>query len=328
MNKVRAMETGDLRAVLSIIGKHDDDDGEDASASFERDGIKDHYVLEQEGKPVGVCGFREVPSTTETYVLSWTYLASKLRGQGLGQKLFEHVLFALQQRKARKLFVKVSDYADKTGVKIYARALSFYKASGFTEELRIPDYYDEDEDQIILGLEIKPSAMFDAPVAKIGWGDTSNEDAKFKTEGGADEDAKFKTEGGADEDGADNETPAALGGSGPMIAEERPQILFNGLHEIAETEGAYSFAWTVKEPSGPIQTFVNKFTKPNFTVTDLQRGIGAVRDEGGRKVFLSFPSNLPLIHQPLKRTGFELLGTLKDYYEPGLHEMHFVYHVS
>lgn len=305
------METGDLDAILAIISKHDDDDGEDASTSFERDGIDDHYVLENAGKAVGVSGFRTIPATTGAYVLSWTYLDSKLHGQRLGQKLFEHVLSVLQQRQARKLFVKVSDYEDESGAKIYARALNFYKILGFTEELRIADYYDKSEDQIILGLDLRLKRQFDAPVAQVGWGDTTNEDAKFDS-------ASLE----------DSEHPTPEGDEPPVITEERPQILFNKLYEIAETDGAHSFAWTVKEPSGPIQTFVNKFTKPNFTVTDLQRGIGAVREGGGRKIFLSFPSNLPLIHQPLKGAGFELLGKLDDYYEPGLHELHFVYHIS
>ncbi len=106
-----------------------------------------------------------------------------------------------------------------------------------------------------------------------------------------------------------------------QVQEEKPVIRFNGLFEIAETEGAYSFAWTVEKTKG----FLNK---RNFDAQDVQVGLDAVRDEGGRKVFLTFPSNLVLIHRPLQATGFKYVGRLKDYYEAGLHELHFSHDLS
>lgn len=102
----------------------------------------------------------------------------------------------------------------------------------------------------------------------------------------------------------------------PKIMDEKPFICFNGLYEIAETDGAYTFSWTVKKKKG-------FFGKPNFTTEDLILGLNNVKSEGGRKVFLTFPSNLPLIHKPLQAAGFEFVGRLTDYYERGVHEFHF-----
>lgn len=100
------------------------------------------------------------------------------------------------------------------------------------------------------------------------------------------------------------------------IADEKPIIRFNGLYEIDDTDGAYTFSWIVKDSK-------KLFGKRNFTVEDLQIGIESVIKEGGRKIFLTFPSNLPLIHTPLQAAGFKFVGRLTDYYESGVHELHF-----
>ncbi len=102
----------------------------------------------------------------------------------------------------------------------------------------------------------------------------------------------------------------------PSIEDEKPIIRFNGLYEIAETEGAYTFSWIVKQKKG-------FFNKRNFTTEDLNIGLENVKNEGGRKVFLTFPSNLPLIHTSLQSAGFKFVGRLTDYYEQGVHEFHF-----
>ena len=98
---------------------------------------------------------------------------------------------------------------------------------------------------------------------------------------------------------------------------EKPAIRFVDTFEISETNGAYSFEWEV----------VNKsfFQKRSFSVEDLNIGLRAVKEQGGRIVFLTFLSNLPLIHSPLESVGFKFIGKLTDYYEPGVHELHFVH---
>ncbi|MFT6409156.1 MAG: ribosomal protein S18 acetylase RimI-like enzyme [Arenicella sp.] len=101
-----------------------------------------------------------------------------------------------------------------------------------------------------------------------------------------------------------------------MVADEKPVIRFNGLFEIAETDGAYTFEWIVEKSAG-------FFGKRSFTPEDLEVGLRSVKEQGGRKIFLTFPSNLVLIHRPLQAVGFKYVGQLKDYYEEGLHESHF-----
>ena len=102
----------------------------------------------------------------------------------------------------------------------------------------------------------------------------------------------------------------------PVVEDEKPVIRFNGLHVIAESDGAYTFSWEVKESK-------KLFGKRSFSVQDLELGLEGVKKDGGRKVFLTFPSNLPLIHKPLQAAGFKYVGRLEDYYEHGVHEFHF-----
>ena len=99
------------------------------------------------------------------------------------------------------------------------------------------------------------------------------------------------------------------------IQEETDPIRFHKVEEIAETDGAYVFAWEVGGDK-------------HFTAADLEIGIQAVRNKpGARSIYVSFPSNLPMVHAPLREAGFENIGRLADYYEDGVDELHFVYYL-
>lgn len=104
------------------------------------------------------------------------------------------------------------------------------------------------------------------------------------------------------------------------VKDEKPTIRFDGIFNIFETEGAYTFSWGVQK--NPL------FGARSFTVQDLYTGLRAVHEDGGRIVFLTFPSNLPLIHKPLQEAGFKYVGSLKNYFEMGIDEMHFVHRME
>ncbi len=275
MPELRTMYMSDLPKVLAIIEEHDEEDGESADADFTENGLDNYFVIEVDDTVIGVTGFTEVASTDKTYWLGWTYLDESQRGKGLGKRMVSDLLEKLRVAEGRKIFVKISDYEDPDDGKIYETALQMYQALGFTLEVTNNDFYDEGENQLILGLDLSST-------------DNGDNDAEFEA---------------------------------AEIADEKPVIRFNGLYEIAETDGAYSFSWTVKDG-------VKLFGKRSFSVEDLQLGLQSVKDEGGRKVFLTFPSNLPLIHKPLAAARFKYAGQLQDYYEQGVHELHFTHDLS
>ena len=94
------------------------------------------------------------------------------------------------------------------------------------------------------------------------------------------------------------------------IEDDNCNVQFDGIFEIGETDGAYSFSWH-DEGENPL------------TPDDIQTGINAVRDDGARAIFLSFPSNFTNIEAPLLESGFSSAGTLSDYYDDGVHERHY-----
>lgn len=94
------------------------------------------------------------------------------------------------------------------------------------------------------------------------------------------------------------------------IEDDHCNVQFDGIFEIGETDGAYSFSWH-DEGENPL------------TPDDIQTGINAVRDDGARAIFLSFPSNFTNIEAPLLESGFSSAGTLSDYYDDGVHEKHY-----
>lgn len=152
---LRPMQPADVSAALEIIKQHSTDDHDVAQQSYHRS-IEGQYVLEREGKVIGLTGWREIPETDRTYWLSWTYLAQQQHGQGLGMGMLSALLNILQQRDARKIFVFASDLGQEDGkTGDYGRAIQVYQRIGFVEELRHLDYYDLGESLIALGLRIE-----------------------------------------------------------------------------------------------------------------------------------------------------------------------------
>lgn len=115
--------------------------------------------------------------------------------------------------------------------------------------------------------------------------------------------------------------PEELAGIRPEIREEKPVIAFRSVFEIGDTDGAYTFEWYAESK-------LTGIGKTSFTERDLQLGLETAAGEGARKVFLTFPSNLPAIHRPLEAAGFTKVGQLADYYENGLDELHFVHNLA
>ncbi len=105
----------------------------------------------------------------------------------------------------------------------------------------------------------------------------------------------------------------------PDVAQQQVAIQFNEIFEIAESEGSWSFGWHEQKGGG---------SGVPFTTEDLQTGLDAVRKDGARCVFLSFPSDYAGINEPLIESGFTQAGSLKDYYADGIDELHYAYYFN
>lgn len=137
--------------VIAIIGETDEDDAEEAEDQFREDGYEGMFVLVDGRKVLGVTGAHLAENSDDVAWLSWTYLASDARGEGLGQIMLDGLLGMLNEHGVRKIFIATSDYAED-GEMIYADAIDFYRSLGAEEEMRVPDYHDEGETKIVFGL--------------------------------------------------------------------------------------------------------------------------------------------------------------------------------
>ena len=156
MKYLREMQSEDIDAVLAVIESQDEDDAEEAEPGYRKvGGVLDQYVMEQDGKVIGVTGFLTPPGCDESYWLSWTYIHDDYANKGHGRKMLTELIELVKQKGGRKFFVKVSDYVDDEDGAIYAAALHLYQSLGFKIEITHKNYYDDGEAQIILGLRLK-----------------------------------------------------------------------------------------------------------------------------------------------------------------------------
>ena len=261
MKYLREMKESDIDNVVALIAKHDEEDAEQAEKEYrEMGGHYDQYVVESAGQIIGVTGFVTPPACERTHWLSWTYVHPDHVNQGHGRTILKELIEHLTKQEGRKLFIKVSDYVNEEGEAVYAAALHLYKSLGFKKEITHNDFYDEGENQHILGLRLK---------------DTNNQD----------------------------------------VEEQEWPVQFNSVYEIAETNGSYSFGWI--DDADEL-----------FNQDDIQKGLDSVTDDEGRLVFLTFPSNYLHIKERLIEAGFQHSGTLDDYYDDGVHELHFTYKIN
>jgi len=148
---LRPMEEHDVPHILAIIAAHDEDDAEEAEATFSR-GLEGHFAYEGPEGLLGTTGYRCDEWTDNTYWLSWTYVKETARGRGHGRTMLQQLLSIAGRAGARKLFVAVSDYQCPEEGDIYLAARRCYEALGFQRELQLPEFYDEGENKIIYGL--------------------------------------------------------------------------------------------------------------------------------------------------------------------------------
>ena len=153
---IREMRPPDVDEILTIIRKHDPVDGQSArkyySSYFKDDKrvksvSENNFVVEPglESRPVGACGFMpDEHNTPDVFWMTWFYVNEKMRGRGYGSSLLQHIIDMVSKLNARKLYI---DTSSDPG---YSDAISLYKKYGFEIEATLKDYYDIDEDFIVL----------------------------------------------------------------------------------------------------------------------------------------------------------------------------------
>ena len=156
----RPMTVSDINPILEIIYDHDEDDGEDAEAAFSQS-LDDKYVMEFEGRIMGMTGFRTDTDAENTAWLSYTYTHHYFRKNGNAYWMMIELRNVLLNRGIERLFIATSDYIDEdTGEDIYLAARNFYENKLNAErEIRINDFYAPGESKYIYSLPVNERSV-------------------------------------------------------------------------------------------------------------------------------------------------------------------------
>jgi ribosomal protein S18 acetylase RimI-like enzyme len=158
--KIRPMRADDLTVIRHLIAEHSSYDAQYAMRVLKRE-LMDrargnprtrHLVAVRDKEVVGISGWEEEEGGGEgVFWLGWTYVHSDQRRHGVGTALLARVVDEIAKRRARKLYIK-------TGATGYEAALSFYEKQGFRQESRLPDFFADGEDCLILAWRLRKKA--------------------------------------------------------------------------------------------------------------------------------------------------------------------------
>ena len=100
-------------------------------------------VLESENfQVIGFLSFGPAPLTEDCYNLYWIAIHPRAQGRGHGRELILWLEKCLLLASARTILVETSSLS------LYTPTRRFYRALGFQEVSRIPDYYKSGDDRI------------------------------------------------------------------------------------------------------------------------------------------------------------------------------------
>ena len=148
---LKKMESRHFRQAIEIIAQTDEDDAAEAEESLREREASGMYVLEENGKVLGLTGALPADVNGDVAWLSWTYLHEDFHGTGKGRFMVDEMLGILSGSGVRKIFIATSDYTED-GEEIYAAAHKLYESFGAEVEMRIPHYHDVDETKIVYGM--------------------------------------------------------------------------------------------------------------------------------------------------------------------------------
>ena len=151
----REMSPTDVREALDLIAYYDDEEAQEAQATFAGD-LAGYFVLQADNGVVGVTGATPIEGTSGSYVLGWTAVEHSRQTDDLRGMIWQ-LCELLRDFGGRKLFAHVSDYIDPEMGDISAPLRRALADLGFQEELRHANYYDVSEALIIYGMRLQPA---------------------------------------------------------------------------------------------------------------------------------------------------------------------------
>lgn len=98
----------------------------------------------REGSLLGYVCYGPTPGAEGTFDLYWIAVSPTAQGRGVGTLLLQEVERRLAQQHARLVIIETS------GTPPYEPTRGFYRARGYHEVARVPDFYADGDDRVIL----------------------------------------------------------------------------------------------------------------------------------------------------------------------------------
>ena len=145
---VRDLVAGDCPAVREALEDCGAFSEEEVRVAMEmvEGGLKGDYSLpavEIDGKVRGYACIGRVPLTRAAWYIYWICVHPSKQGMGVGRRLQSHIEQLVLQAGGNRLVLETSGRAD------YEPTRRFYRAAGFTEAGRIPDFYKPGDDCVV-----------------------------------------------------------------------------------------------------------------------------------------------------------------------------------
>jgi ribosomal protein S18 acetylase RimI-like enzyme len=145
---VRNLVAGDeaaVREALEDCGAFSEEEVRVAMEMVEG-GLKGDYSLpavEIDGRVRGYACIGKVPLTRSAWYIYWICVHPAMQGTGVGRILQSRIEQLVRQADGNRLVLETSGRAD------YDATRRFYRAAGFTEAGRIPDFYKPGDDCVV-----------------------------------------------------------------------------------------------------------------------------------------------------------------------------------
>jgi len=97
----------------------------------------------REGELAGYACYGRAPCTADSWDLYWIAVDAKRQKHGLGRLLLQEVEARVLRHGGGRL------YAETSSLPRYAPTRGFYRAAGFAERARFPDYYAPGDDKVV-----------------------------------------------------------------------------------------------------------------------------------------------------------------------------------
>jgi ribosomal protein S18 acetylase RimI-like enzyme len=157
IRRLRPEHRGRLEAILAATGFFRPDEIDVAleivDAYFEAPGL-DYTALgafTPGGDLIGYVCYGPTPLTTGTWDLYWIAVAPDAQLGGVGTRLLQEVERRLSRQDARLVIIETSSQP------LYEPTLAFYLRRGYDEVARVPDFYVDGDDRVILAKRIQPT---------------------------------------------------------------------------------------------------------------------------------------------------------------------------